>query len=146
MDIQGNKLNNQFVTFKLGEEYYGVEIEKVKIIEKVNTYTRVPNAPEYVKGVINLRGEVVPIIDLKKRLNLENNCKCKDSRIVIVDNNDVIVGLIVDSSTEVKNININDIDNPPNVNNNSINQFIYGIGKDNGSLIMLLDLDEILTV
>lgn len=144
MNISNRIDNNQFVAFKLNDEYYGIDINNVQTIERIMSFTRVPNAPEYVKGVINLRGEVVPVIDLRKRFNFKTKEIDKDSRIIIVSHNEIIVGLLVDSSSEVIQLGKKDIDNPPNVGEDTSQKFVNGIGKKDERLIMLLDLKELL--
>ncbi|RKD34458.1 chemotaxis protein CheW [Thermohalobacter berrensis] len=136
----------QYVLFKLNDEYYGIDISKVKTIEKIQNFTRVPNAPNYVKGVINLRGEVVPVIDLRKRFNLPNKNDYSNSRIIIVTVNDIDVGLIVDSSSEVLQLTAENLDNPPHVEGNVTEDFIKHIGKDGERLIMILDIEKVLGI
>ncbi|WP_242844212.1 chemotaxis protein CheW [Caloranaerobacter azorensis] len=135
---------NQYVLFKLEEESYGIEIEYVKTIEKISNITRVPNTKPYVKGVINLRGEVIPVIDLRERFGLPIRDYNNDTRVVIVSIQDYIIGLIVDSSSEVIYLNDNEVDNPPVVGEVNTVEFIKGIGKKDGKLIMLLNLKKVL--
>ena len=91
----------QFVEFKIGEEEYGIDILQVKTIERMMPITRVPKAPKFVEGVINLRGEIVPVIDLKKRFDLPSGETTDNTRIIIVSVDDITMGMIVDSATEV---------------------------------------------
>jgi len=133
----------KYVTFKIDEEYYGIDINNVKAIEKVQDFTRVPNAPEYVKGVINLRGEVVPVIDLRKRFGIESIEINNNSRIIIVQINDILIGLLVDSSSEVIQINSDNIDNPPEVKDDVTKDFVKGIGKIDSRLIILIDIQKV---
>ncbi|QIB28120.1 chemotaxis protein CheW [Caloranaerobacter azorensis] len=135
---------NQYVLFKLEDESYGIEIEYVKTIEKISNITRVPNTKPYVKGVINLRGEVIPVIDLRERFGLPIRDYNNDTRVVIVSIQDYIIGLIVDSSSEVIYLNDNEVDNPPVVGEVNTVEFIKGIGKKDGKLIMLLNLKKVL--
>ncbi len=136
----------QFVVFKLGNEDYGIDILRVKTIEKMSSITRVPKTPDYVKGVMNLRGEIVPIVDLRSILNLPIVTYNDNTRIIIVYADEVTVGLIVDSATEVINIDSELIEDPPDslegieVNN------IYGIGKLDGRIIILLDVYKMLNI
>jgi len=136
--------NEQYVIFKLGEEYYGIDIYKVKTIEKLSKFTRVPNAPEFIKGVINLRGEVVSVMDTRKRLGLECKEIGNNSRIIIVNHEDIVLGLMVDSSSEVIQISNDDIDNPPAIGDSISSKYIEGIGKKDGRIIILLNLAKIL--
>lgn len=135
---------DKYVIFKLDKEYYGLPIESVIGIEKIHTPTRVPNGPTYVKGVINLRGEVIAIIDLRQKLNMETKEINDNNRIIVVTNDDIIAGLIVDSSSEVIEIPISNIDDPPTSSDGSSSSYIGGIGKSNDKLIILLDLSKIL--
>lgn len=146
MEITKRTTDNQYVVFKLGEEYYGVDIYKVKIIERISDFTRVPNAPEYVTGVMNLRGDVVTVIDLRKRLNYESFEISNDSRIIIVTVNEMEVGLIVDSSSEVLQLDNEVVDKPPTIGENISDDFVSGIGKKDGRLIILLDLEKVLNI
>lgn len=136
--------SNQYVLFKLGYESYGIEIERVKTIEKITNITRVPNTKPYIKGVINLRGEVIPVIDLRKRFGLPLRDYDNDTRIIIVSIKDIVIGLIVDSSSEVIYLNDNEVDNPPTIGESDTVEFIKGIGKKDGNLIMLLNLKKVL--
>ncbi len=136
----------QYVVFKLDNEEYGLDILRVKTIEKMSSITRVPKTPSYVKGVINLRGEIVPIIDLKSRFSLKETIADYNTRIVIVYVDDVTVGLIVDSATEVIDIDNNSIEEPPENIGNIEASNIFGIGKLDGRIIILLDVFKILNI
>jgi len=143
-NIMASNIQDKYVTFNLGKEYYGLPIENVLSIEKPSKRTRIPNAPDYVIGLINLRGEVIPVIDLRTKLGMEKIDVDKNSRIIIVKENEIVVGLMVDSSKEVLDINKEDIDKPPSSENNSIIEFISGIGKKDERLIMILNLMKLL--
>lgn len=134
----------QFVIFKLSNEEYGIDILRVKTIEKMSNITRVPKTSPYVKGVINLRGEVVPIIDLREKFNLNSYEENEDTRIIIVYIDDITVGLIVDSVSEVIEMDSSLIEEPPESIGNVEISNIYGIGKLNGRVIILLDVYKIL--
>lgn len=136
--------SKQFVVFKLANEEYGIDILRVKTIEKMSSITRVPKTSTYVKGVINLRGEIVPIIDLREKFNLKYYEENENTRIIIVYADDVTVGLIVDSVSEVIEIDNSLIDEPPESIGNLEVSNIYGIGKLNGRVIILLDVYKIL--
>ncbi|MFA5523340.1 MAG: chemotaxis protein CheW [Tissierellales bacterium] len=138
--------NIKYVVFKMENEYYGIDITKVKSIEKIQYFARVPNAPTYVKGVINLRGEVVPVVDLRLRFELDYREVDTNSRIIIVFVNELEIGLLVDSSSEVIEINSEDIDNPPVVKESATDGFIKGIGKKNDNLIILIDIDKVIGI
>lgn len=136
--------DNRYVVFKLNQEYYGLPIEKVISIEKIGEITRIPNAPDYIKGVINLRGEVIPVVNLKRKLNIGDNELNTNSRIIVVNEDEMVVGLIVDFSSEVLEIDREDIDKPPETKDNQLIEYISGIGKTSDRLIILLDLLKIL--
>lgn len=133
----------RYVVFKLKNEFYGINIKYVQTIEKMIEITRVPKANIYVKGVINLRGEIVPVIDLRKRFNVESSDYDKDSRIIVNKIDDVLVGFIVDSATEVKEIDKDDIDYSI-VDEGFNDGFIKGIGKIEEQIIILIDVNKVL--
>ena len=136
---------DQVVAFKLRNEEYGFSILNVQEIKGLTDITRFPFAPEFIKGVINLRGSVLPVIDLKKRLGLEDTPYTANTRIVIVQYDEVAVGMLVDAVTEVRTINADDIDTSRTVTGNDSNsKFISGIGKVDDRLIIQLNLSEII--
>jgi len=137
---------NQLVSFMLGDEEYGVDIVKVQEIIKVPEITRVPKAPSYVEGVVNLRGNVLPIINTRKRFGMESIEKKGATRIIVADINSMVVGMVVDSVSEVLRIDATDVEPPPNIIANSRADYLKGIGKlDNGKrLISLLELEKVL--
>ena len=137
-------IENKYVISKLGSEYYGIPIENVLSIEKIIVSTRIPNTPDYITGAINLRGEVVPVIDLRSKLGMKLKEMDDDSRIIIVKVDDIVAGLIVDSSSEVLEIENDNIDMAPTTNNNKFIEYINGIGKTSDKLIILLNLSKIL--
>ncbi|MCF6097054.1 chemotaxis protein CheW [Thermovorax subterraneus] len=134
----------QFVVFKLGQEEYGVDIMQVNTIERMMPITRVPKAPDFVEGVINLRGEIIPVIDLKKRFGLASGEITPDTRIIIVMLDDLTVGMIVDSATEVVQLTQDSIEPPPSVAGNISSDFLEGIGKIGDRLLIILNLEKIL--
>lgn len=138
-----NDTNDQYVIFSLENEYYGININYVETIEKVSAITRVPNSPYYVEGVINLRGEVVPIIDLRRRFNLSPTEVTESTRIIILLVEEMIIGIVVDSSSEVLTISKELIDNTSNLVGATEDQYINGIGKVNDRMIVLLDVFKI---
>ena len=133
----------QLVIFKLGREEYGVSILQVQEIKRITEITRVPHTPDYIKGVINLRGSVLPVIDLKNRLNLPQQGSTEDMRIIIVKVKDISVGMIVDAVSEVMTINEKDIDSPDVVAGSVSANYLSGVGKLENRLLILLNLDEI---
>lgn len=136
---------NQYVIFKLQDEFYGININYVQTIEKMLEITRVPKTDGYIKGVINLRGEIVPVIDLRSRFNLKEREYDKEARIIVNKIDDVLIGFVVDSASEVKDIEQEDIDY--NIVDDSFNQgFIKGIGKIQDRVIILVDVYKILNM
>ncbi|HCJ56420.1 Chemotaxis protein CheW [bioreactor metagenome] len=138
--------NNQFVVFELDNEEYGIDILRVKTIEKMSNITRVPKTALYIKGVINLRGEIVPIIDLREKFNLDKKEESENTRIIIVYVDDINVGLIVDSASKVIEISNDMIELPPESLGNTEQNNIYGIGKVDDKIITLLDVKKLLNV
>ncbi|KXZ39791.1 purine-binding chemotaxis protein CheW [Alkalithermobacter thermoalcaliphilus JW-YL-7 = DSM 7308] len=136
---------SQYVVFRLGEEYYGINIEYVQTIERMMNITRVPKTEKYVKGVINLRGEIVPVIDLKDRFNLLSGEYTNDTRIIVNRIDDILIGFIVDSASEVKEITEENIDY--NIVDDNFNDgFVKGIGKLEDRIVILIDEHKILDV
>jgi len=136
--------SRQFVVFRLDNEEYGIEILRVKEIKEMIRITRVPKAAHYVRGVINLRGEVIPIVDLRKKFSLIKNSDNESTRIIIVAVEDITVGLVVDTSSEVLEIMNEDIEEAPNTIGSVEQGYISGIGKVGTRLIILLNVDKIL--
>lgn len=134
----------QLVVFSLLDEDYGIDIYKVQEIIQYRDITYVPKAPVFVKGVINLRGRIIPVIDLKERFGLPEKEVTPDTRIIVVEISSQTVGLIVDSVTEVLRIPKSDIEPPPPVTTIEAD-FIEGVGKLDERLIIILDIDRILT-
>ncbi|NBG87590.1 chemotaxis protein CheW [Isachenkonia alkalipeptolytica] len=136
----------QYVIFKLEGESYGIPIEYVKTIEKMTEMTRVPNAPDYLEGVINLRGEVVPIINMRKRFDLSELDEAEDTRTIILELEEISVGMIVDSSSEVLSINNSAIDQTISLDAAVQDEHIRGIGKIDERMIILLNLYKVLQI
>ena len=133
----------QVAAFKLLKEEYGVNILNVQEIKVLTDITRVPFAPDYIKGVINLRGSVLPVIDLKQRLGLAETPYTDRTRIVTVSVEDVHIGMLVDAVTEVLNLENALVDTKKATNARESSRFLSGIGNINGRLIVLLNLEEI---
>lgn len=133
----------KYVVFKLEDEYYGIDINNVKSIEKAQDFTRVPNANYYIKGVINLRGEVVPVIDLRKRLGFYEKEEDNNSRIIIVLVHEMQVGLLVDSSSEVITFAEDELDIAQTMKDSISEDFVRYIGKKSDRLIILIDLMKV---
>jgi purine-binding chemotaxis protein CheW len=133
------------IVFALAHEEYGVEVEKVKTIERLQPMTRVPKTPEFVKGVINLRGIVTPVIDLRGRFGFPESEYTDNSRIIIVAVGDIEVGLIVDSANDVIDVDSDHIDDPPEIVGGIKAKYLHGIAKvGEDRLLILLNLQEVL--
>ncbi|MFD2670081.1 chemotaxis protein CheW [Marinicrinis sediminis] len=133
------------IVFSLGEEEYGVEVDKVQTIERMSPLTRVPKTPDFIKGVINLRGVVVPVIDLRGRFNLPETDHTESTRIIIVAVNDIQVGMIVDAANDVIDVDTDHIEDPPEVVGGIKAKYLRGVAKiGDGRLLIMLNLSEVL--
>jgi len=135
----------QLVTFSIGEEEFGVDILKVQEIIRMMEITKVPRAPDFVEGVINLRGKVIPILDLRRRFGLVTRDHDKHTRIIVIEISNMIVGFVVDSVSEVLRIPSNTVEPPPPVVSGLESEYISGVGKLADRLLILLDLDRLLS-
>jgi purine-binding chemotaxis protein CheW len=134
----------QVVGFRIGNETYGVRIAAVREIVRVPEITSVPNAPEMIEGVINLRGKIIPVMDLRKRFGLAEIVPDKKNRILVVDLENKLLGLIVNSASEVLRISPSDIEAPGSVFAEGESGYVTGVGKLKGRLIILLDINKLL--
>jgi purine-binding chemotaxis protein CheW len=134
----------QLVGFRIGRETFGVPISLVREIVRVPAITSVPNAPDYIEGVINLRGRIIPVVDLRKRFHEKVGEPSKKNRIVVVELENRLIGLMVNSASEVLRIPPSDIEAPQDVFQEGELNYITGVGKLRGRLIILLDLNKIL--
>lgn len=135
----------QLVAFKVGREEFGVDVRKVEGVISLVDITRMPRAPEFVEGIINLRGQIVAVVDLASRLEIEGGDRGPKARIVVVESGDVKVGLIV-NSPEVISINKDDIEASPSLVSGDVESaFIKGIVKLDERLLILLDVDKVLS-
>ena len=140
---------NQYLTFNLGEEAFAIEIGKVREVLDYTSITKVPRTPAFLRGVINLRGSVVPVIDLRMILNMSAIQKTVDTCIVIVDveieGNNIQLGALADSVQEVVDIDVNQIGPPPKLGTKLNTEFIKGMGKRGESFLIILDIDKVLS-
>ncbi|KKM12437.1 chemotaxis protein CheW [Clostridiales bacterium PH28_bin88] len=136
--------DEQLVVFQLAGETYGIDISSVHEIIRMQTITEVPRTPDFVEGVINLRGKIVPVIDLHKRFGLPVGEETQNSRIMVVEVNGVTVGMIVDSVSEVLRLPVANIEPPPPMLSSVDVAYLRGVGKWQEQLIILLDLDKVL--
>jgi purine-binding chemotaxis protein CheW len=135
----------QLVTFSVGDEEFGVEILQVQEIIRMLEITKVPKAPSFVEGVINLRGKVIPIIDLRKRFGLEARARDKNTRIIVIEIGTMIVGFIVDSVSEVLRLPASTVEPPPPVVAGLDSDYISAVGKLEDRLLIMLDLQRLLS-
>ncbi|KUK14567.1 MAG: chemotaxis protein CheW [Synergistetes bacterium] len=136
----------QLVVFRLGKEEYGVDIAKVQEIVRVQEVTHIPQAPAFVEGIVNLRGNIIPIVDLKKRFNLEGgDVSEKEKRVIVVNVGKQIVGIVVDSVSEIIRIPRENVEPPPPIVAGIEATYIEGVGKIDKRLIILLNIEKILT-
>ncbi len=135
----------QLVTFKIAEEEFGVDILKVQEIIRMMPITKVPNAPSFVEGVINLRGKVIPVIDMRKRFGMKAAIHDSQTRIKVMDLSGQIVGFVVDAVCEVLRITESTVEPPPAVVAGIGSEYMRGVGKLEDRLLILLDLDKLLT-
>ena len=133
----------QLVTFNIGSEEFGVDILNVQEIIRLPEITRVPNSFDFVKGVVNLRGKIIPIIELRKRLSMKSIDNNDSTRIIIIEFNDLTIGLIVDKVNEVTDINKNITEPPPPMVGEIESDYIASVAKQSDRLIILLDLSTI---
>jgi purine-binding chemotaxis protein CheW len=135
----------QLVTFSLGNEEFSVDILKVQEIIRLMELTRVPKAPEFIEGVINLRGKVIPVMDLRKRFGMPEAEDSSDARIIVVELKNTTVGFRVDGVSEVLRLPADTVEPPPTMVCGVETEYIKGVGKLDDRLIILLDVEKVLT-
>lgn len=135
----------QLVVFDLNEEAYGVDISQVREIIRMQEITRVPRAPEFIEGVINLRGKVIPVVDLRARFSMPGTERTDEHRIVVVDVDGQDIGMVVDAVTEVSRVPSNSIEPPSSVITTDDSEYLTGIVKTDDKLIILLDIAKVIS-
>ncbi len=143
-NVDGSDEILQWVTFKLANETYGINVMLVQEVLRYSEIAPVPGAPIYVLGIINLRGNVVTVIDTRTRFGLEMSEITDNTRVVIVELAQQIIGILVDSVAEVVYLRASEIDVAPNVGNDESAKFIQGVSNREGELLILVDLDKLL--
>jgi purine-binding chemotaxis protein CheW len=146
--VQNAKANDpvvQWVTFRLDEEIYGINVMQVQEVLRVSEIAPVPGAPEYVLGIINLRGNVVTVIDTRERLGLSSKEVDDSTRIVIIEADKQVVGILVDSVAEVVDLRMSEVESAPNVGNDESSKYIQGVASHDDELLILVDLNKLLT-
>jgi len=134
----------KYLTFSLGKEFYGIEIKHVTEIIGIQPVTEIPELPDHIKGIINLRGKIIPVMDVRLRFKKPPREYNDRTCVIVIDIKDVSVGLIVDSVSEVLSINEGDIVSPPNVKKDG-NKYIKAIGKVGDEIKLILDCDKLLS-
>ena len=146
---QGADREGKYLTFSLGDEEYGIGILKVKEIIGMMKITPVPQTPDFVKGVINLRGKVIPVIDLRLRFGMNENCYTERTCIVVVEidgaGGKLHIGVVVDSVSEALNIKGADIEDTPSFGTTLDTEYILGMAKTGGGVKILLEIDRVLS-
>jgi purine-binding chemotaxis protein CheW len=136
---------SQFLTFNLGEELYGVDILRVQEIKGYTAVTKIPNTPFYIKGVLNLRGTIVPIVELRTKFGMPTIEYTMFTVIIVVVVKEKVMGLVVDAVSDVLDIEKKDVQPPPNFGARINVSFMNGIGKSGDKLVTLLDIDHMLS-
>ncbi len=144
-DLEEDTQKGKYMIFRSGEEFYGLELRYVNEIIQIQPITAVPEVEDYMKGLINLRGKIIPVIDVRLRFKQEpieyNDRTC----IIIINVNGTIVGLIVETIADVVNIDEKDIEPPPSLSSNvGKNKYVYGLGKTGDSVKLLLDPEKLI--
>ena len=145
MTLETMASEKQLVVFDLAAEAYGVDIGSVREIIRMQDITQVPRTPEFVEGVIDLRGKVIPVVDLRKRFGFEVEEATKDTRIVVVDIGGQDIGVVVDAVTEVLRVSADAVEPPSSVITTADSEYLLGIVKLATRLIILLDLEQALS-
>ena len=148
-ELNKNTRAGKYLTFKLGNEEYGIVIMKVKTIIGLMDITKVPRTPHFVRGVINLRGQIIPIVDMRKKFVMEDKEDTRETTIIVVEVNNKEsmqeIGIVVDAVSEVMDIEESDIDDAPEFGSDFDTEFIVGMAKAKGRVISLLSIEHILS-
>lgn len=145
LEMEEDTQKGKFLTFSLGKEDYGIDIKYVTEIIGIQAITEVPEMPEYIKGIINLRGKIIPVMDVRLRFKKEPREYNDRTCIVVIDIREISVGLVIDGVSEVLNIPEQDIVPPPQLSKDYHQRYIKGIGKVGGGVKLLLDCDRLLS-
>ncbi|WED21040.1 chemotaxis protein CheW [Vibrio sp. JC009] len=142
---QANDEVLQWVTFQLEEETYGINVMQVREVLRYSEIAPVPGAPDYVLGIINLRGNVVTVVDTRSRFGLMEGEVTDNTRIIVIESERQVIGILVDSVAEVVYLRSSEIDTTPSVGTDESAKFIQGVSNRDGKLLILVDLDKLLT-
>ena len=142
---EGNAEGKQLISFTVGAEEYGLELLRVKEVIRMRQITWLPKAPSCVKGIINLRGDIIPVIDLRDRLGLESQEQTAMTRVIVVEVEGRLVGMVVDSASQVVRVPSDQFDPPPPMAGMATHGFITGVAKMDGKLIITIDAESVLS-
>ncbi|HHW21877.1 MAG TPA: purine-binding chemotaxis protein CheW [Clostridiaceae bacterium] len=145
VELEEDTLKNRYLTFSIGNESYGIEVRYVTEIIGIQAITEIPELPGYIKGIINLRGKIIPVMDVRLRFKKEPREYNDRTCIIVIDIRDISIGLIVDTVSEVITISEQDIVEPPKMNKGFQNRYIKNIGKVENDVKLLLDCEKLLT-
>jgi purine-binding chemotaxis protein CheW len=147
MSVAESAVSTQYLTFKLGEEIFALDVAEVREILDFTTVTKVPRTPPFMRGVINLRGSVVPVMDLRLKFGMSSTEQTVNSCIIVVEmtmeGDQVVIGVLADAVQEVIDMEPEQIEPAPRIGTKLNMDFILGMGKHNGSFMMILDIDKI---
>lgn len=135
----------QYVTFSIKDELFGIDVRRAQEVMNIPPITKVPNTMPFMKGVIDLRGIIIPLIDMRIKFKIEEKAYDQKTVIIIIDVKKVICGIIVDSVSDVANMSINDVQHTPHFASEIDKDSVFGIGKLGEKLVIILDVDKILT-
>ncbi|RDU23683.1 chemotaxis protein CheW [Anaerosacchariphilus polymeriproducens] len=144
-ELEEDTQKGRFLTFSLDKESYGIEIKYVTEIIGIQEITEIPELPDYVRGIINLRGKIIPVMDIRLRFKKESKEYNDRTCVIVVDIMDISIGIVVDSVSEVLTIPEHDIVEPPQMNKSYNNRYIKNIGKVGNDVKLLLDCEKLLT-
>lgn len=144
LEYEEDTQKGKYLTFSLGKEFYGIEIKYVIEIVGIQTITEVPELPPYIKGIINLRGKIIPVMDVRLRFNKEVRAYDDRTCIIVVELKDISIGLVVDCVSEVLSITDENMSAPPSFSKGCQNKYIKGIGKVESDVKLLLDCEKLL--
>ncbi|ANS86008.1 chemotaxis protein CheW [Vibrio scophthalmi] len=148
LEVRKDQLNDevlQWVTFQLEEETYGINVMQVREVLRYTEIAPVPGAPDYVLGIINLRGNVVTVIDTRSRFGLMEGEITDNTRIIVIESEHQVIGILVDSVAEVVYLRSSEIDTTPSVGTDESSKFIQGVSNREGKLLILVDLNKLLS-
>lgn len=145
VEVENDDTIVQWVTFHLENEKYGIKVMQVQEVLRMTEIAPVPGAPHYVIGIINLRGSVVTVIDTRRRFGLPDVENDDETRIVIVESSNNVVGILVDSVAEVVDLKVSEIETAPNVGNDESSKYIQGVSSRENELLILVDVNKLLS-